>query len=521
MKNLLLILIILCIGMGFAKVTKPSIKEKKLNILYIMADDLTMQAISAYGDIYKEIAPTPNIDRLAKEGMLFENVMCTNAICGPSRACILTGNYGHINGYTKNEKGGQFDSTQWTFPQAFQQNGYHTALYGKWHLGSAPIGFDDYMYHVTAGQQGVYWNPIYNMNGIDKKVEGYDTNITGEAAINFLQNKLPKGKPFMMMVQFKSPHRPWDPDEKYEHLWDEIEMPYPSNFNDKYAGREATAGNTEMTMDYFCRRDMKLPAPENLTPTEKYKWETYGQKKGELVQPEGMTYEEGRKWRYQTYIKDYLACVKSIDDNVGKILDYLKASQLDQNTVVILTSDQGFYLGEHGFFDKRFIYDESLKMPFLMKYPGKIKPGSINKDIISNIDFAPTFLDIANIQTTQKMQGKSFVQLLQDKRKGWRQSMYYHYYEYPHWHHVQPHYGIRTDRYTLAHFYYNIDKWELYDNSKDPQQMNNIINDPNYTKVIKKLKRDITVLQKQYKDDKGLAAYRMETDKDYGIINSR
>ncbi len=495
------------------------ISLKKPNIIYIMADDLTTQAISAYGGIYKDIAPTPNIDKVAKEGMLFQDVLVTNSICGPSRAAILTGNYSNLNGYYKNESGGKFDDSKWTFPQEFQKSGYKTALFGKWHLGTEPVGFDTFKYHNASGQQGNYWNPLYNDNGKNVKEKGYATNLSTDFALNWLDAKEMSNEPFLMVLQYKAPHRPWHPDTKYEKLWDDIEMPYPSTFNDTYKGREKTAGDTEMTMEYFSRRDMKLERPKNLKRKERIQWDFYGAKAGEIVQPKGMSDEEGKKWRYQNYIKDYLACVKSVDDNIGRVLTYLKENNLENNTIIVVTSDQGFYLGDHGFFDKRFIYEESLRMPFMVKYPERIKAGSVNEDIITNIDFAPTLLELAGITTTQKMQGTSFVPVLEGNTpKDWQDAMYYHYYEFPFWHHVQPHYGIRTQKYTLAHFYYNIDVWELYDLEKDPNQMNNIYNDPNYASTITELKAKLKNLMIKYENDKSLADFRKITDTDFGRI---
>ena len=495
------------------------ISLKKPNIIYIMADDLTTQAISAYGGIYKDIAPTPNIDKVAKEGMLFQDVLVTNSICGPSRAAILTGNYSNLNGYYKNESGGKFDDSKWTFPQEFQKSGYKTALFGKWHLGTEPVGFDTFKYHNASGQQGNYWNPLYNDNGKNVKEKGYATNLSTDFALNWLDTKEKSKEPFLMVLQYKAPHRPWHPDTKYEKLWDDIEMPYPSTFNDTYKGREKTAGDTEMTMEYFSRRDMKLERPKNLKRKERIQWDFYGAKAGEIVQPKGMSDEEGKKWRYQNYIKDYLACVKSVDDNIGRVLTYLKENNLEDNTIIIVTSDQGFYLGDHGFFDKRFIYEESLRMPFMVKYPERIKAGSVNEDIITNIDFAPTLLELAGITTTQKMQGTSFVPVLEGNTpKDWQDAMYYHYYEFPFWHHVQPHYGIRTQKYTLAHFYYNIDVWELYDLEKDPNQMNNIYNNTNYASTITELKVKLKNLMIKYENDKSLADFRKITDTDFGRI---
>jgi len=501
-------------------VSKKVTSAVKPNIIYIMADDLTTQAISAYGGIYKDIAPTPNIDKVAKEGMLFQDVLVTNAICGPSRAAILTGNYSNLNGYYKNESGGKFNSEQWTFPQEFQKQGYTTGLFGKWHLGTEPVGFDSFKYHSSAGQQGHYWDPLFNENGIDVKEKGYATNLSTDFALTWLDSTKTSKQPFLMILQYKAPHRPWEPDTKYETLWDDIEMPYPATFNDTYEGRELTAGDTEMTMEYFSRRDMKLERPKDLKKgKESIKWDFYGAKPGEIVQPAGMSNEEGRKWRYQHYIKDYLACVKSVDDNVGRVLNYLKENNLEENTIIVVTSDQGFYLGDHGFFDKRFIYEESLRMPFMVKYPGKIKAGSVNEDIITNIDFAPTLLELAGISTTQKMQGTSFVPVLEGNTpKYWQDAMYYHYYEFPFWHHVQPHYGIRTQKYTLAHFYYNIDVWELYDLEKDPSQVNNIYNDPNYAIVTAELKVKLKNLMIKFENNKSLVDYRKITDTDFGRI---
>ena len=501
-------------------VTAKGVPAVKPNIIYIMADDLTTQAISAYGGIYKDIAPTPNIDKVAKEGMLFQDVLVTNAICGPSRAAILTGNYSNLNGYYKNESGGKFNSEQWTFPQEFQKQGYNTGLFGKWHLGTDPVGFDSFKYHNSAGQQGHYWDPLFNENGIDVKEKGYATNLSTDFALDWLDSTKTSTEPFLMILQYKAPHRPWEPDTKYETLWDEIEMPYPATFNDTYEGREKTAGDTEMTMEYFSRRDMKLERPKDLKKgRESIKWDFYGAKPGEIVQPDGMSDEEGRKWRYQNYIKDYLACVKSVDDNVGRVLDYLKENNLEENTIIVLTSDQGFYLGDHGFFDKRFIYEESLRMPFMVKYPKKIKAGSVNEDIITNIDFAPTLLELAGISTTQKMQGTSFVPVLEGNTpKDWQDAMYYHYYEFPFWHHVQPHYGIRTQNYTLAHFYYNIDVWELYDLKKDPGQVKNIYKDPNYAEVTAELKVKLKNLMIKFEDNKSLVDFRKITDTDFGRI---
>lgn len=504
------------------KKTSNSKKKKKPNIIFILSDDHTTNAISAYGGLYKDIAPTPNIDKIAEEGAILKNTFATNSICGPSRASILTGNYNHINGYFKNYKGGEFDNSQWTFPQELQKEGYNTALVGKWHLASEPVGFDYYKYHVSRGQQGFYWDPVYNDNGTEKKELGYATNLTTDFALEWLNNRSDNDEPFCLLLQFKAPHREWSPDKKYEELWENVELPYPITFNDDYATRELTAGNTEMTMDYFCREDMKLIPPDSLNKNETRKWLSYGFKRNEIVKlDENVSSYENKKLRFQKYIKDYLATIKSVDDNIGKVLDYLNEKNLDKNTIVIYASDQGFFIGEHGWFDKRFMYEESIRMPFIIKYPGKIKPNTINEDIITNIDFAPTILDIAGINIPVSVQGNSFLNnLTENKNENWRQSMYYHYYEYPFYHHVQPHYGIRNKRYKLIHFYYDIDVWELYDLQEDPNELKNLFYSDDHQNIVKKLKTELYNLKKEYGNELSLADMRRISETDFGGLES-
>lgn len=485
------------------------------NIIYIMCDDLASQAISAYGGLYKDIAPTPNIDKLAKEGMLFTNVFCTNAICGPSRASILTGKYSHKNGFYKNEGGDPFDSTETTFPKLLKKAGYTTAMVGKWHLWSQPTGFDYFKYHLANGEQGVYWNPLYNENGKQKTETGYATNLNGDFAINWLDSIRDKSKPFCLLYQFKAPHRPWQPDSIYQHLFDNMEMPYPQTFNDDYSSRELTAGNTMMTIEkYLNNNDLKITPPKGLSGNNLEKWKALGNK-GEYVSPsdtlKGMAL---KKWKYQRYIKDYLACIKSVDDNIGRVMDYLKKNDLEKNTIIVFTSDQGFYLGEHGWFDKRFMYEESLRMPFIVKFPGKVKAGTTSDKVVLNIDFAPTLLNLARVNPPDEMQGKSFMPvLLGQPVNDWRKVMYYHYYEYPKWHHVQPHYGIRTSRYKLIHFYYDMDIWEFYDLQKDKNELVNEYNNPAYKEVINNLKIQLKKLQVEYGDTSSLDEMRKITDK--------
>ena len=495
--------------------------QPKPNIIFIFSDDHATNAISAYGGIYNDLARTPNIDRIANEGALLTNTLCTNAICGPSRAAILTGKYSHINKYYKNYKGGIFDSKQWTYPQALKEAGYQTALVGKWHLASEPVGFDYYKYHISQGQQGLYWNPVYNDNGKKIKEKGYATNLTTDFALDWLNGREEK-EPFCLLLQFKAPHREWSPDTKYKDLWEDIEMPYPATFNDTYKGRELTAGDTEMTMDYFSRKDMKMTPPDSLSKKERRKWLRFGVKPGETVVPsENLSNEEIRKWKYQKYIKDYLATIKSVDDNIGRVLEYLKENGLEENTIVVYASDQGFFLGEHGFFDKRFMYEEALRMPFIIRYPGKIKPGIIVDDIITNIDFAPTLLEMAGIPVPEAVQGNSFFSNLKGKTpQDWRQSMYYHYYEFPYYHRVQPHYGIRNQRYKLIHFYYDVDVWEFYDLQNDPSEMNNLINSDTHAELVDSLKIELYRLKKGYGNNMSLTELRRISDTDFGGLES-
>ncbi|MFT7030692.1 MAG: arylsulfatase A-like enzyme [Marinoscillum sp.] len=498
--------------------------KERPNILFIMTDDHAAHAISAYGGLYQEIAPTPNIDRLAKEGMLFQNVFCTNAICGPSRAAILTGKFSHLNGYYKNHQGGDFDSTQWTFPLEFQRNGYTTSLFGKWHLGTEPVGFDHFKYHNNKGQQGTYYDPIYNENGLNKSEKGYATTLTTDFALDWLRQRERSDQPFLMLLQYKAPHREWLPEEKYLDLFAGIDMPYPSTFYDDYEGREKTAGDTDMTMDNFDPRDMKVTPPDSITDPKKLrKWSEMGYKRGTgegWLPNDSMSVKEAREWKYQRYIKDYLACVRSVDDQIGRVLNYLDENGLSENTLVVYTSDQGFYLGDHGWFDKRFMYEQSLRMPFIMRYPNQIKAGQINEDLIMNVDFAPTLMDFADVPSNKEVQGKSFkTSAIQGAEGESRESVYYHYYEYPFWHHVQPHYGIRSDRYKLIHFYHDVDLWEFYDLDQDPDELNNLIESPDHAALIQQMKVELKQLQVEFKDDISLDSMRVITETNFGMIS--
>ncbi|WP_033194706.1 sulfatase family protein, partial [Ochrovirga pacifica] len=510
----LLLLIVISISFVNCKTTKEKTIEKP-NILFIMTDDHALSAISAYNGFLAKVAPTPNIDRIANEGILFKNMLCTNAICGPSRASILTGNYSHINGFYKNEGGGDFNENQQTFPKLFQKAGYKTAVIGKWHLGTAPTGFDYYKVLFNKEGQGSYYNPVFETTGnkLVKEEGKYSTTVIKNNAISWLKKQKDAKEPFMLLYQFKAPHRPWEPGPGYEDYLKDVEIPYPTTFNDDYKGRRA-AEEAWMRIDgHMNRKDVKIKPPKSLTEQELIDWNKYGNEDGEFWTPDdSMSDQERKNWKYQRYVKDYLRCVKGVDDAIGEMLNYLDESGLAENTIVVYTSDQGFYVGEHGWFDKRFIYEESLHMPLLMRYPKKIKPGLSSDKLVSNIDFSPTLLDLAGVEVPKNIQGKSFTKLLSNPEEEIRDAVYYHYYEYPYWHHVQPHYGMRTSRYKLIHFYYDMDRWELYDLKKDPNELENIYDKKENVQLVKSLKKRLKILREEVGMNKSLDELRLMTD---------
>jgi arylsulfatase A-like enzyme len=474
-----------------------TINKRRPNIIFIMSDDHASHAMSCYGS---KINKTPNLDRIANEGMRFTNSFCTNSICAPCRAVILTGKYSHLNGIIDNRK--KFDGSQQTFPKLLQKAGYKTAMIGKWHLKTDPTGFD--YWNVLPGQ-GAYYNPAMKEMGQRKKYTGYTTDIITDHALKWLKSLKP-GEPFCLMFHHKAPHRNWQPGPKYLTMYDNVTIPEPDNLFDDYSNRGRAAKEQDMSIaKTMTQNDLKLTsAPRNLTPEQKKLWEAAYGPKNEVFKKANLQGKDLIRWKYQRYIKDYLRCIASVDENVGRVLDYLDESSLAENTIVFYTSDQGFYLGDHGWFDKRFMYEESLRMPLLVQYPKEIKPGSVNNDIVLNLDFAPTFLDFAGVPVPADMQGESLRRILQGKTpKNWRKSMYYHYYEYPAVHSVKRHYGIRTKRYKLIHFYNDIDEWELYDLKKDPKEMKNVISDPAYADIVKELKAELIQLRKKYKDNTG------------------
>jgi len=467
------------------------------NILFIMSDDHAYHALSCYGS---KINETPNLDRIAKEGMLLNNFFVTNSICGPCRAVILTGKYSHLNGFFRN--GNKFDGSQQTFPKLLQKAGYQTAVIGKWHLATMPTGFDDY--HILIGQ-GPYYNPPMLTPEGRVKHTGYTTDIITDEALKWLKDKRDPGKPFMLMYQHKAPHREWEPGPKYFDMYDDVEIPEPSTLFDDYEGRTSSAREQEMTIArHMTARDLKLVPPRNLTPDQLETWNAAYEPKNKAFQEANLTGKDLVKWKYQRYIKDYLRCIASVDDNVGRVLDYLDASGLAKNTIVVYTSDQGFYLGDHGWYDKRWMYEESFKNACLIRWPGVIEPGSACDAMTLNLDFAETFLDVAGVEIPEDMQGRSMLPLLKGKTPDdWREAIYYRYYEFPAVHMVNRHYGVRTRDYKLIYFHQK-DEWELFDLKKDPQEMKSVYGDPAYKEVQERLKRKLVELREKYKDDDDL-----------------
>lgn len=488
MKPTLLGLLLSCFTAFAAAPSRP-------NILFIMTDDHAAHAISAYGSVVNQ---TPHMDRIAKEGMRFDRCFVVNSICTPSRASILTGKYSHLNGTPVFNR---FDGSQPTVAKHLQQAGYHTGMFGKWHLGSDPTGFDEWM--VLPGQ-GAYFDPAFLTPTGRRVIKGYATDVITDLSIDFIKNR-PKDKPFFLMYHHKAPHRPWEPDEKHKAMFANKVIPEPPTLRDDYATRtDALRENQQRIFDDLTRRDLKLEPPADLKGPARNRWLTNKPTEVEITvngEKKTLRGEELNKWKYQRYMQDYLACIQSVDDNIGRMLDFLDASGLASNTVVIYTSDQGFFLGDHGMYDKRFMYEPSLKMPFLIRWPGVIKPGSAQDQMIINTDFAPTFMDMAGLKTPDDMQGRSIVPLLRGERPSdWRTSMYYRYYHDPGDHNTRAHYGVRTRTHKLI-YYWKKDQWELFDLVKDPNELRNIDNDAANKELVAKLKAELIRLKKELKDN--------------------
>ena len=495
--RLLLVLTAIAAGIfttGCAVPAQPAsgAAQKRPNIIFIFSDDHASRAISAYGS---KINKTPHIDRIANEGMRFDHCLVTNSICGPSRAVILTGKYSHKNGFFRN--GNRFDGGQMTFPKILQKNGYATAMIGKWHLSSDPTGFD--YWEVLRGQ-GPYYNPRMKIAGGHKQHTGYTTELTTDIALDWLDKRRDKDKPFMLMCQHKAPHRNWQPGPKQLNMFDGETIPEPPTLFDDYKGRASPAANQTMTIArHLSPNDLKFTQPKNFTPDQLALWNAAYGPKNAAFRKLNLQGDDLVRWKYQRYIKDYLRCVASVDENIGRMLKYLDDTGLADNTVIIYSSDQGWYLGDHGWYDKRWMYEESLIMPFVIRWPGVIKPGSVNKELISNVDFAETFLDMAGCssQAPADMQGESFVPLLRGETPAdWRQSFYYHYYEFPGPHNVAKHFGVRTKTHKLIK-YYRVGEWELFDLKKDPSEMKSVYGDSAYAEITANLESEIKRLQRE------------------------
>lgn len=492
-------------------------QKQRPNIIFIMADDHAAQAISAYGHPISQLAPTPNIDRIATDGAIFKNNFCTNSICGPSRAVILTGKHSHVNGFRAN--GNRFDGNQQTYPKLLQKAGYKTAMFGKWHLHGHPQGFD---YWNILQDQGNYYNPNFISENPETKtidttvVQGYATDIVTEDALRYLDKIKDDGQPFMLMVQHKAPHRNWMPALRHLNKYDDVTFPVPHTYFTDHEGSTASKEQYQtIYRDMYEGHDLKMTKKkgspelahnpwktdfERMTPEQTEAWNKAYQPKNDAFHDANLKGKDLDLWKLQRYLQDYLATIAAVDEGVGKILDYLKTNNLEDNTIVVYTTDQGFYLGEKGWFDKRFMYEESLAMPLVMKYPKLIKPGTEVTALTQNLDFAETFLDFAQVDIPEDMQGKSLKPLLTNtvEDADFRDAIYYHYYDFPAFHMVKKMYGIRTDRYKLVHVYDDIDEWELYDLREDPSEINNVIDDEIYSEIKHLLKKRLAELQEQY-----------------------
>ena len=553
-KSLLSFAALSCIAATAQAQQKAAAATQRPNIVYIMCDDHAFQCISAYGSPISKLAPTPNIDRIAERGMRFDRAFVENSLSTPSRACLMTGLYSNQNG--QRQLGEGIDTTRTFFTEQLQQAGYQTAVVGKWHMGCDPKGFD--YYHIY-NDQGQYYNPQYRGTDTDGKYiveEGYSTDLTTDHALSFIEHR-DTNKPFCLLLHHKAPHRNWLANTKYFGLYDNVNFSMPETFYDDYETRGSAVRTQKMSVTKDMRWEQDFKVPEMLDTANADSWDSYLSLMNEVnrMNPEQriawgkyyfprnrrllearLTGKELDEWKYQNYIRDYMSVIKSVDESVGRVLDYLDSHGLTDNTIIVYTSDQGFYMGEHGWFDKRFMYEESLRTPLLIAYPGHIQPGTVCNKLVQNIDYAPTFLDLAGVSKPKELPGRSLTPLFKagDKVKGWRNSIYYHYYDYPTYHMVRKHDGVRTDRYKLIHFYgaggldavkenkyqrqpgtrehgcmtyltslgyfepkdsavnYN----ELYDLQADPHELNNLYGKPGYEKITKQLQKQLTDYRK-------------------------
>ena len=496
MNRLTFSLPLLGLAAGWSVPAAPAADAQRPNLVFIFSDDHAYQAISAYNDPRK-LLDTPNLDRIAREGMRFDRCVVTNSICGPSRAVVLTGKYSHRNGFYNNTNN-RFDGSQTTMPKLLQAAGYQTAIVGKWHLVSDPTGFD--YWQILPGQ-GVYYNPPMIRNGERVQHQGYTTDIITDLSLEWLRNR-DRSKPFLLMSQHKAPHREWEPNLKYLGHDNDRKYPEPPTLFDDYAGRGQAERDQDMTIaKTMTPKDVKLVAPSQLTPEQLEKWNAYYEPRNEAFRQANLQGDDLVRWKYNRYMHDYLGCIKSVDESVGRLLKYLDDEGLADNTLVIYAADQGFYLGEHGWFDKRWIFEESLRTPLVVRWPGVVKPGGVNTDLVSNLDFAETLLDAAGVAVPAEMQGRSLMPVLKGQTPAdWRKSFYYHYYEFPGPHAVARHYGVVTERYKLVHFYEPaVNYWELFDLEKDPLELRSVYGQAEYAKTQQELAAELTRLRTELK----------------------
>ena len=486
------------------------------NILFIMTDDHAAHAIGAYGS---RVNRTPNMDRLAREGARLDAVFATNSICTPSRATILTGQYSHLNGVTMFNR---FDSNRMTVARLLQRGGYYTGMIGKWHLGSDPVGFD--RWEIFPGQ-GTYFDPVtYTATAETTYTGRYATEVVTERAIDFIATR-PRGKPFFLMMHHKAPHRPWEPNAQHAAEFAHRHIPEPDTFWDGYETRtDALHENQQRVANDLTNRDLKIAPPAGLTGTALAEWYA--------IKPDSAIVTRGGKpvtlkgvplvrWKYQRYMQDYLASVQSVDESVGRVLDYLDRNGLARNTLVIYTSDQGFFLGDHGLFDKRFMYEESIRMPFLVRWPAEIRPGTVSDAMALNVDFAPTFLDVAGLPASPEMQGRSLRAVLRGRTPSdWRTSMYYRYYHDPGDHNTRAHYGVRTRTHKLIYFWKK-DQWELFDLVNDPHELHNLYGEPGMEAITATLKAELARLKREARDDDQLADVQIPNGVDGPVARLR
>ena len=488
-QTIVSIVLVLCTGQAIAGGNRP-------NILFIMSDDHATRAVSAYGD---SLVETPNIDRIASNGIRFDRAYVGNAICGPSRATALTGMHSHGNGFYSNDWSPEFNGQQQTFPRLLQAAGYQTAIVGKWHLYSDPVGFDHWEVVNNAFEHGTYYNPEFRSPGGIEQTTGYVSDLITDKAIAWLDSAAESSNPFMLMYHHKTPHRDWMPAPEELREWDEeSRVPEPSTLLRDLSGELDVRQDARMTIaEHMTDKDVKLERAKYLDADQIELWEQAFSEGNRAYRDASMSDEERVRWKYQRYIKTYIAAVRGMDRQIGRLLDHLEKSGLAENTLIVYTSDQGFYLGENGWFDKRWMDEVSSKVPLLMQWKGKIDPGSATAALVQNIDYAPTILEAAGVEVVSPMHGISLLPLATGQTVDWERDLYYHFYENPGFHGVARHYGVRTERYKLLHYYLN-DEWELFDLEKDPSDQVNLYGKTGYESVVEDLKQRLTALRSRY-----------------------